>query len=220
MPGDRPGRQTVSGSPSRAVSRGIPGTCDIYVVNVDGSGQQQLTRSEHDQAPAWSPDGRTIAFHRWRDGQPAIYVMNAEGTAQRKLTRTAYGEGWPAWSPDGRKIAFVRWPLTRPPRKWGRDEDVWVVNANGSSLRNLTRTPGRDTRPAWSPDGRTIGFESWRLGNRDFYVMNSDGSRQRPHPLARPGASRIFLVARRQRNLTRGLDQALLAFSWSPAQKR
>jgi TolB protein len=126
--------------------------------------------------------------------------MNADGTAQRKLTRTPYGEGWPAWSPDGRKIAFVRWPLIRPPRKWGRDEDVWVVNANGSSLRNLTRSPGRDTRPAWSPDGRAIGFDSWRLGNRDFYVMNSDGSRQR--------------------NLTRGLDQALLAFSWSPAQKR
>ena len=71
MPGGRPGRRTGGGSPSRAVSRGDNRQFNIYVVNVDGSGQHQLTRDpgpDHD--PAWSPDGRKIAFRSYRDERP------------------------------------------------------------------------------------------------------------------------------------------------------
>jgi TolB protein len=79
------------------------------------------------------------------------------------------------------------------------DDDVSVINVDGSGLPNLTRTPGRDGHPAWSSDGRTIGFVSNRGGNRDLYLMSADG--------------------RGQRNLTRELDQPTFGIAWARAQK-
>ena len=75
------------------------------------------------------------------------------------------------WSPDGRMIAFSSW-------RDGRSE-VYVMNADGSGQRNLSRHPARDGSPAWSPDGRRIAFVSLRDGQSEVYVMNVDGSGQR-----------------------------------------
>ncbi len=76
-----------------------------------------------------------------------------------------------AWSPDARKIAFVS----------GRNgnKEVYVVNADGSGKRNLTRNPAADLAPIWSPDGRKIAFESDRDRDAEIYVMNADGGGQR-----------------------------------------
>jgi Tol biopolymer transport system component len=170
------------------------------VVNDDGSGQQQLTPPPGpDGDPAWSPDGRTIAFRSYRDERPlggrrwqkVINVMNADGSEQRKLARLSNRDGSFSWSPDGGRIAFVS-------DRDGNDE-VYVINVDGSGLRNLTRNPARDGHPAWSPDGRTIGFVSNRGGNRNVYVMNADGSRLR--------------------NLTRDVGKQAFGIAWSPARK-
>ena len=60
------------------------------------------------QAPAWSPDGRTIVFVSWRDGNGEVYAMDANGSGPRNLTQNpAKKDVRPAWSPDGRRIAFV-----------------------------------------------------------------------------------------------------------------
>ena len=59
------------------------------------------------QAPAWSPDGRTIVFVSWRDGNGEVYAMDADGSTPRNLTRNPAKDVRPAWSPDGRRIAFV-----------------------------------------------------------------------------------------------------------------
>ena len=85
-------------------------------MNADGSGQRRLTRNAGSLS-SWSPDGRKIAFGRWRDGNDDIYVMNADGSGQRNLTRThdALNQG-AAWSPDGRKIAFMQRPAATAPR--------------------------------------------------------------------------------------------------------
>ena len=102
------------------------------------------------QTPAWSPDGRKLAFVSRRDGNSEIYAINADGSAQENLTRQPANDSHPSWSPDGRKIAFVS-------RRNGNSE-IYVMNADGSGLRNVTRTPSNDLDPAWSPDGRAIAF--------------------------------------------------------------
>jgi Tol biopolymer transport system component/CubicO group peptidase (beta-lactamase class C family) len=146
---------------------------ELYVANADGSGQRRLTRNAaRDNAPAWSPGGRKIAFVSRRDGNSEIYVMNADGSGRRNLTRNAAPDLLPAWSPDGRKIAFVR-------ERGGGTGDVYVMSADGSGQRRLTRNAARDAAPAWSPAGRKIAFVSRRDGNSEIYVMNADGSGRR-----------------------------------------
>ena len=71
-------------------------------MNADGSGQRWLTLTAW-RIPAWSPDGRRIAFESVRDGNGEVYVMNADGSGQRNLTRSPADEGWFAWSPVRKK---------------------------------------------------------------------------------------------------------------------
>jgi TolB protein len=146
------------------------GNEDIYVVDVDGGGLVNLTRSRGtDRKPVWSPDGRQIAFRGDRDGNGEVYVMNADGSAQRRLTRNPAPDNGPVWSPDGRRILFQR-----------ALGDIWVMNRDGSGQQNLTPDVrpariARDWSPAWSPDGRLIAFLSERDNTPRVYVMSSAG---------------------------------------------
>jgi Tol biopolymer transport system component len=131
------------------------------------------------QTPAWSPDGRKLAFVSRRDGNSEIYVMNADGSGQENLTHHPASDSHPSWSRDGRKLAFVS-------RRDGNSE-IYVMSADGSGLRNVTRTPSDDLDPAWSPDGRGIAFVQKCLPSPSdtrcapsyetyLYVVNGDGS--------------------------------------------
>ncbi len=103
---------------------------DIYVMNADGSGKRKLTHNaRYNAEPAWSPDGRKIAFRSTRNGNRDIYVMNVDGSGKRNLTRNPARDGSPSWSPDGRRIAFVS-------DRDGRLE-AHVMNADGSGQRSL-----------------------------------------------------------------------------------
>ena len=73
-------------------------------MNAEGSAERRLTgHAAWDSAPAWSPDGRRIAFRSKRDGNPEIYVVNADGSGLRNLTRSPADDGWFAWSPEKTK---------------------------------------------------------------------------------------------------------------------
>ena len=85
---DLPGRPMGGSSPSTASP--ATGEAEIYVINADGSGKRRLTRNAGcDFGPAWSPDGRKIAFSRGANLHQQVYVMNADGSGQRRLTRLA-----------------------------------------------------------------------------------------------------------------------------------
>ena len=98
--------------------------------------------------PAWSPDGREIAFANRHGRQRDIYVMNTDGDQVRRLTNNPAEDNAPAWSPDGRKIAFYS----------NRDEfhGIFVMDADGANIRRLTTGPHH--YPTWSPDGTRIAF--------------------------------------------------------------
>jgi Tol biopolymer transport system component len=155
-------------------------SAEIYVMNADGSGEQQLTNvaGYNSNAPAWSPNGTKIAFHSNRGGgagESDIYVMNADGSNVTRLTNlTALGLGgahFASWSPDGEKVVFNSFfNGGEQPR------EIYVVNADGTGLINLTDHASDDTRPDWSPDGSLIAFQSSRHGNPEIYVMHADGS--------------------------------------------
>lgn len=140
---------------------------NLWVGNADGTGTLQLTNNQGNADPAWSPDGSSIAFVRYREEQGrGIYVMNWISTVTVSLTTDITGEFGPAWSPDGSRIAFARGDSD--------NSSIYVMNADGTNrLRLTTGTTGEgDADPAWSPDGSRIAFTR----KNKIYVMNPDGS--------------------------------------------
>ena len=153
-----------------AVTRFLPevgsfGAFEIFVMNVDGSGQARLTDSRadglglHATEPAWSPDGGKIAFTRTiaeaGNVDEEIYVINADGTGLTRLTEnpsdgfTLSNDLSPAWSPDGTELVFS----SRRDGRYG----VHVMDADGGGVRRLLDAP-QASFPAWSPDGTRIAF--------------------------------------------------------------
>jgi Tol biopolymer transport system component/predicted Ser/Thr protein kinase len=146
------------------------GNSEVYVMNVDGSGQTNLTNNWHDTdwfdcCPSWSPDGTRIAY---TGDNNEIYTINADGSQQTNLTKRGWQDYEPAWSPNGRQIAFMS-------RRDGNLE-IYVMNADGSGQTNLTNHAADDCDAVWSPDNSRIAFWSKRDGRNEVYVMNADGS--------------------------------------------
>ena len=150
------------------------GDFDIWVMNVDGSGLTNLTNDPaEDQYPAWSPDGKKIAFASTRDGgQYDVYVMSADGLGPTNLTRNPARDRYPIWSPDGTQLTFN---TDRPAVEGGSagKQDIYIMNADGSGLENITRTPRYDEGLAdWSPDGRRVVLYSEQQHNKDIHIVD------------------------------------------------
>lgn len=150
------------------------GSLDVYVGTVGDASSKRLTSSHNDEfSPSWSPDGRRIAYrvNARRADTSDIWVMRADGSGKRNLTRTPRVAEWsPAFSPDGRRIAYF---------SLAAGGDVWVMRADGAGRRNVTRNGGLNEYPTWSPDGRSLAFNSHRDGQFEIYSAASTGARQR-----------------------------------------
>jgi hypothetical protein len=133
-----------------AFSSKLGGTGGIMIVNADGSGLTRVTSDPNDGEPTWSPDGTKLAFVHVSTGRRRLVSSNLDGTGLTVLT-PGLGRDVddPEWSPDGTRITF------------SDSADVYVVNADGSNLVDLTADPaqfGRADNPSWSPDGSRIAY--------------------------------------------------------------
>ncbi len=148
------------------------GSSDLYRIKIDGSGLERLTNDPaYDDQAAFSPDARTIAFVSSREGGRAhIWLLDVASRRARPLTSGAGGDFRPSWSRDGQWIAFTSDRDTHAPNRPGRWEHLqstrlYVVRADGSGLRALTRGRGVAGSPHWYADGQKIlYYETTELG--------------------------------------------------------
>jgi TolB protein len=183
---------------------GLAERAQIFVIGADGRGLRNLTGASctascvANEEPAWSPDGKRIAFVRSL-GKPSparpravgIFVMDANGTHVRQLTQRSgtfrTEDRAPSWSPDGKRIAFVSANTTFLP---AGASTIYVVNADGTQPRAVRALvhgwPGAGA-PSWSPDGKRLLYSTYCLfGNcgqppvgAQLYTVGLDGKSPR-----------------------------------------
>lgn len=153
----------------------------IYIMNADGSNLYDLFPERRDISPVgWSPDGRYLLFTSEVFGHSSgLNVYDFETQECRFLANKVYSlkDYRAIWSPDGKRIAFAKLGID------GVHTDIYVINADGSNLTNLTGSlPDREEiQPAWSPDSRWIAFASREMlidgdQNYDIYIVRVDGA--------------------------------------------
>lgn len=118
--------------------------------------------------PAWSVDGRWLAFAASVNQVSQVHVIPAEGGAAQQVTSEAVYAGQPTWSPDGLYVAYAA--------ERAGNMDLWISEVGGDRPRRLTDDPAIDWGPAWSPDGSLIAFVSNRTGTHQIYTVRIDGS--------------------------------------------
>jgi TolB protein len=161
---------------------------DIFTVEPDGSGIVRLTTCEVTPCGsvgglAWSPDGATLLFSRFKDkfdpvggAMGPLYAIDADGSNLRPLTdcQSPSCQDFSAvWSPEGTRIAFVR---------DGSGSGVYVMDADGSNLTLVSAGDTGSGRPTWSPDGRRIAFDRYADpdGTSTIFIAAADGSGMTP----------------------------------------
>jgi len=182
-----------------------PHLSGIYIKQVGSDNYLQVTRSASDRCPAWSPDGRELAFSRYGEQEQSIFLISALGGVERKLYSASPSYPPLDWSPDGKYIAFS----SAPP---GHSNSVIsLLTIDTLQIRKLGEpiVGVQDWGPVFSPDGKQLAFvrNNGILTRGEIFVMSADGGRARrltfddawiPSPPAwtRDGQSILFSSAR------------------------
>jgi Tol biopolymer transport system component len=152
---------------------------ELRTVRADGTGERTLPTTAgattRHRNPAWSPDGRRIAFGMGEPGHIALWTIGADGTDLTRLTEPSpagvvRADVEPSWSPDGRRLVFVR--STSPSQG-----DLVVLDV-ATGLARALGLPGSNREPAWSPDGARIAFTARTVenGQVELYTIAPDGT--------------------------------------------
>jgi Tol biopolymer transport system component len=159
------------------------GEAGIYLSSIAGGVALHLSKEASDDTPAFSPDGRSIAFSSARDNSPGIFVMDRRGESVRRLTN---GGSDPSWTPDGHEVVYSA--------ESGRDPDIrqapselWAVNVESGQRRRIAEADA--VQPRVSPDGRLVAFwglpvdaagKEFSAANRDIWVQPAAGGQRVP----------------------------------------
>ena len=174
-------------------------TYELQVADADGQNPQVMLRSKQSIiSPAWSPDGKRLAYVSFESNKPVVYVQTLASGQRVPVANFKGNNSAPAWSPNGEQLAITL----------SRDgiSQIYTINLDGSGLRRVMRSPMIDTEPKFTPDGGSIVFTSDRGGNPQIYrapVAGGDAQRltfegsYNVSPRVSPDGNKLGYVTRR-----------------------
>ncbi|MEW6671407.1 MAG: Tol-Pal system beta propeller repeat protein TolB [Thermodesulfobacteriota bacterium] len=145
------------------VSNGT-GNKEVFICDFDGHSPRQVTQTNNiTLSPAWSSDGKWLAYTAYTKGNPDLYIMNLEEKRGAVVSQKGLNMS-PAWIPNQFTLAAT---LT-----FEGDPEIYMLTGSGKIIKRLTNNWGIDVSPSWSPDGKKMAFVSNRSGVPQIYIMD------------------------------------------------
>lgn len=153
------------------VGQGAAQRFQLVVADADGYNHHRILESRFPiMSPAWSPDGKWLAYVSFEDHLSAVYRQRVRTGQRWRVSARAGVNGAPAWSPDGRKLALTLSGVSGYPQ-------IYILDLQTQKLTRVTHSPAINTEPAWAPDGQSLYFTSDRAGAPQIYHIGvSPGS--------------------------------------------
>jgi TolB protein len=164
------GNRGIFGSKIAFVSNGT-GNKEIYTCAFDGYDPRRLTNNNAITLfPAWSTDGKWMAFTSYKSGNPDLYIRNLNQGQETKISKQGINIT-PAWTPRKFELAATL--------SFSGDQEIYLLTGSGKIIKRLTKSRGIDVTPTWSPDGKKFAFVSNRSGSAQIYIKDLVSGRVR-----------------------------------------